>query len=62
MSQRKSKTMPMQIFWEVVAVYYGIVRVVNLDSIIETQRIICVVKSWQVINRAKNNYCIILNL
>ena len=29
MSQGKSKTMPMQIFWGVEAVYYGIVQVEN---------------------------------
>ena len=29
MSQEKSKTMPMQIFWAVKAVYYGIVQVEN---------------------------------
>ena len=29
MSQGKSKTMPMQFFWGVEAVYYGIVQVVN---------------------------------
>ena len=32
MSQGKSKTMPMQIFWGVEAVYYGIVQVENGDS------------------------------
>ena len=29
MSSGKSKTMPMQIFWGVLAVYYGIVQVEN---------------------------------
>ena len=29
MSQEKSKTMPMQIFWGVKEVYYGIVQVEN---------------------------------
>ena len=33
MSQGKSKTMPMQIFLGVEAVYYGIVQVVNLPEI-----------------------------
>ena len=34
MSQGKSKTMSMQIFWGVEAVYYGIVQVVNRDFFI----------------------------
>ena len=34
MSQGKSNTMPMQIFWGVEAVYYGIVQVVNKDNFI----------------------------
>ena len=32
MSQGKSETMPMQIFWGVEAVYYGIVQVVNMKA------------------------------
>ena len=31
MSQEKSTTMPMQLFWEVKEVYYGIVQVENLS-------------------------------
>ena len=31
MSQEKSKTMPMQIFWRVEAVYFGIEQVVNRE-------------------------------
>ena len=30
MPQGKSKTMPMQMFWGLEAVYYGIVQVVNV--------------------------------
>ena len=30
MSQEKSKTMPIQIFWRVKEMYYGIVQVENL--------------------------------
>ena len=33
MSQGKSKAMPMQIFWGVEAVYYGIVQVVKFTKI-----------------------------
>ena len=41
----------------------GGLKAPHLDSIIETQRILCC-KNWQVINQAieKKSYCIVLNL
>ena len=37
MSSGKSKTMPMQIFWGVEAVYYGIVQVENSEKCVVGQ-------------------------